>query len=85
MIKDFIGGNMGCARLTFSDKPLHLFPQTRELFPGHPDQARPSVHFATMALSAIQPVVHAATLPEASWRYRSGGNDALRGRPKAEG
>jgi len=85
MIKDFVGGDIGRARPAFSHKPLHLFPQTRELFPGHPDRARPSVHFATMALSAIQPVVHAATLPEASWRYRSGGNDALRGRPKAEG
>ncbi len=31
-----------------------------------------------MALSAIQPVVHAATLPEASWRYRSGGRVKLR-------
>jgi hypothetical protein len=32
MIKDLVGRDIGCALLTFSDKPLHLFPQTRELF-----------------------------------------------------
>jgi len=36
MIKDFAGGDMGCARLTFLDKSLHLFPQPRELFPVIP-------------------------------------------------
>jgi hypothetical protein len=42
MIKDFVGGDMGCAPLVISDKSLHLFPQTRELFPAHPDRSRPS-------------------------------------------
>jgi hypothetical protein len=84
MIKDFVGGDIGCARLTFSHKSLHLFPQTRELFPAHPDRARPSVHFTAIAVPAIQPVVHAATLAEAIWRYGSGGNDALGGRLKAK-
>jgi hypothetical protein len=36
MIKDFVGGDIGCARLMFSDKPLHLFSQPRELFPVIP-------------------------------------------------
>jgi hypothetical protein len=31
-----------------------------------------------MALSAIQPVVHATTLPEANWYYGSGGRVKLR-------
>jgi hypothetical protein len=37
MVKNFVGGYIGCALLTFSDKSLHLFPQPRELFPAHPD------------------------------------------------
>jgi hypothetical protein len=36
MIKGFVGGDIGCARLAFSDKSLHLFPQSRELFPVIP-------------------------------------------------
>jgi hypothetical protein len=32
MIKYFVGGDMGCALLVISDKPLHLFPQPCELF-----------------------------------------------------
>jgi hypothetical protein len=69
MIKDLVGSDIGCALLTFSDKPLHLFPQPRELFPGHLDRARPSVHFATIAFPAIQPVVHAATLQARTCRF----------------
>jgi hypothetical protein len=36
MIKDFFGGAIGCALPAFSHKPLHLFPQLRELFPVIP-------------------------------------------------
>ena len=42
MIKDFVGGDSGCALLTFSDKSLHFFPQPRELFPVYPGRARPA-------------------------------------------
>src|ERR1017187_11000052 len=42
MIKDFVGGDIGCVLPAFWHKPLHLFPQTRELFPAHPDRSRPS-------------------------------------------
>jgi hypothetical protein len=42
MIKDFVGGDMICVLLVFLDKPLHLFPQPRELFPVYLGQARPA-------------------------------------------
>jgi hypothetical protein len=50
MIKDFVGGDIGRARPAFSHKQLHLFPQPRELFPGHPDRARPDVQAKTREL-----------------------------------